>query len=142
MTTTIDKAQEQQYKDDLKDICEKVAYVSFTDHAYKIFKSKNVTNEDIKSFVVTMFFSTYIDDEGNQCPNLDIRLTAYVNPGGSGEKEITFMFNDDDIIKAIIEKFHNEDYGVVQKHEWSFPKPNGIQLFDAQLTLDEKLGIE
>jgi len=133
--------QEQRYQAELKNICEKLAYVSFTNHGYDILNARNITHEDIKNFVVTMFFATYLDDNNITEVDLDVRFTVYVEAGERKNQEITFMLQDEEIINAIIEKIHDHNFGVTQKHEWTFPKPNAIQLFDAQLTLDEKLGI-
>jgi len=132
----------QTYKTELKGIGEKLAYVAFTNHGYDILSARNISHKDIKSFVVTMFFATYTDDENTTEVELDVRFTVYVDAGQRNNQEITFMFQDEEILSAIIEKIHNIDFGYTQKHEWSFSKPNAIQLFDAQLTLDEKLGIE
>lgn len=133
---------EQKYETELKDIAEKLAFVGFTNHGFDILEQRGVTHENIDHFVVTMFFASFLDDENTAEIELDVRFTVYVNVEGKNtHQEITFMFKDEEILDAIIDKKHSTDFGYSQKHEWTFPKPNPIQLFDAQLTLDEKLGI-
>lgn len=133
---------EKEYKEELKWIAEKLAYVSFTNHGYEILNRRGVSHEDIKNFIVTMFFATYIDDSNEPEVELDVQFTVYVEHGQNSNQEITFMFTDNEILNAIIKQIHNPEFNDVQKHRFNFDKPNPIQLFDAQLTLDEKLGIE
>lgn len=134
--------EETKYNEELKDICKQLAYVAFTNHGYTIFKDRNITHEDINNFVVTIFFSSCIEDDNTSTVDLDVRFTVFIDNGGSNNQEITFMFHDKKILDSIVDKFFKEEFGVVQKYEWTFPKPNGIELFDAQLTLYEELGIE
>ena len=131
-----------EYETELKDIGEMLAFVGFTGCGYEILNQRGVTHDDIKHFVVTMFFASFINDENTTEVELDVRFTVYVNVKGSNtDHEITFMFNDQNILDAIIDKKHDIEFGYAQKHEWRFPKPNPIQLFDARFTLDEKVGI-
>lgn len=133
--------EKERYESELKTIGEKLAFVGFTNHGFEILEQRGVTHEDINNFVVTMFFASYVDDKNEAEVQLDVRFTVYVKAGERGNQEITFMFKDQEILDAIIDKKHDIDFGYAQKHEWTFPKPNPIQLFDAQLTLDEQLGI-
>ena len=133
---------EEKYIQELEWIAERLAYVSFTNHGYDILDRRGVTHEDIKNFVVTMFFATYVDDNNEPEVHLDVQFTVYVEHGERNNQEITFMFTDKEILNAIIKQIHNPEFNDVQKHRFRFGKPNPIQLFDAQLTLDEKLGIE
>lgn len=133
---------EEKYIQELEWIAERLAYVSFTNHGYDILDRRGVTHEDIKNFVVTMFFATYVDDNNEPEVELDVQFTVYVEHGQRNNQEITFMFTDREILDAIIKKIHDPEFNDVQKHRFNFGKPNPIQLFDAQLTLDEKLGIE
>lgn len=133
---------EKQYKQELEWIAERLAYTSFTNHGYDILNKRGVTHEDIKNFVVTMFFATYVSEDNEPEVELDVQFTVYVEHGTRNNQEITFMYTDKKILDAIINKIHKPEFNDVQKHKFTFGKPNPIQLFDAQLTLDEKLGIE
>lgn len=133
---------EEQYKQELKWIAERLAYVSFTNHGYDILNKRGVTHEDIKNFVVTMFFATYVSEDNKPEVELDVQFTVYVEHGERNNQEITFMYTDKEILDAIINKIHRPEFNDAQRHKFNFGKPNPIQLFDAQLTLDDRLGIE
>ena len=133
---------EEQYKQELEWIAERLAYVSFTNHGYDILNCRGVTHEDIKNFVVNMFFATYVDYNNEPEVELIVQFTVYVEHGKRNNQEITFRFTDKEILDAIINQIHDPEFNDVQRHRFNFGKPNPIQLFDAQLTLDDKLGIE
>lgn len=128
-----------QYKEELRFIAEKLAYVAFTDEAAELLENRGATEQDIKEFNVTFFFTNYINDDGEVDTDFIIRFSVFINT--SSNQEITFVFNNKAIKEAIINKVYNSkfDNSYMQHHMFAFGKPNVLELYDAQFILEDKL---
>jgi hypothetical protein len=114
--------------------------MSFTNQGHDLFASRNISYEDISKFVVVIFCPNYIDEDTNkEFVQFTIRFTVYI---GDNNEEITFGFNNKIILDALAEKIYKREYGSLQRMEFEYGRPNGLELFDAEFYLMELLDLE
>lgn len=131
----------EEYTEQLRFIAEKLAYVAFTDDASDLLENRGASEEDIKNFNVNFFFTNYINDDGEVDTDFIVRFSVFLNTDNN--QEITFLFNNDVVKRAIIDKVYKSEFdkAYVQHHMFSFGKPNIIELYDAQFILENKLDL-
>jgi hypothetical protein len=134
----------EEYVKELEFIGEKLAYVAFTDEALPYFESRGVTEENVDRFNVTFFFSNALNDEGKISTDCVVRFSVFLSNENSSNQELTFVYNNNVLLKAIIDKIYKPEFdkAYIQHHTFKFGKPNIIKLYDAQFILEEKLGLE
>lgn len=140
MKKTISKEKEI-YLQELKEVAEQIAYLSFTTQGYDIITSRNFSHEDILQFSVAVFFSIYLDDADEEVLDSLIRFTVKLGTQDNNQ-EITFIYNNKNIVNTFTEKYFNKEFGVCQQEVFNYEKPNLIKLYDASYCLSELLGIE
>lgn len=133
--------EKEIYLQELKEVVEQLAYLSFTTQGYEIITSRNFTHEDILQFSVAVFFSTYLNDDDDKTLDCLIRFTVKLGTLDNNQ-EITFLFNNKKVIDSFTEKYFKEEFGVCQQELFNFDRPNLIKLYDASFCLTELLGIE
>ena len=132
----------ENYLNELNVIAEQVAYLVFTGQGYEVLNSRNYTHEHINKFVVTVFFTSY-DNEENTEEFIDCLFLITVNiQGDSGLQEINFKYDNEKVLKAFTDKYYKPEFGVYQNFPFVFNSPNLIKLYDANFCLSELLGIE
>jgi hypothetical protein len=126
------------YKATWKDIGEKLAYISFTGPAYDILESRGCTYEDIEKFNVIIFCPTYLDEKTNtEVVDFTVRFSVFLRQG----EEITFLFNNKIISDALVAQIYKKEFGVFQQYNFEYPRPNAMELFDAEYYLIELLNL-
>jgi len=133
----------EEYKKELEFYAEKLAYTSFANNKFSPLKQRGATSDSIKSFKVVFFFIQKLNKDGSTIVELTVRYTLKLQPPGfNSDEEITFTKESGAFENAIVDQIYIPELGPYQHFNFSFGKPNPIQLFDAEFVLEEKLGLE
>lgn len=135
---------DQQHKQQWREIAQMLAYTSFTGPAYDILSSRNFTHENIHKFNVTIYCSTYVNEEDSKdVVDITVRFSVFLARANVNSiEEITLGFNNKIILDALITKIYDPQYGVFQQYDFEFEAPNPIELFDGEFYLMNLLGLE
>jgi len=138
--TTISR---ENYKKELEFYAEKLAYSSFANKSFAPLKERGLDVSNIKNFNVVLFFSQFLNKVGEEpTVRLTVRYTLTLEAKGRSTTEATFTKQSGFYEDAIIKHVYKPEFSEYQHFNFTFGKPNAIQLFDAEFVLEEKLGIE
>jgi hypothetical protein len=133
--------QNTDKKEYLKHLCEKLAYVCFTEDKDSQLKRQGFTHEHIETFSVRLYINQYIQEDGD----VEIDLKTYITIALRKKASLHIITNiyyhpvfTPAIIDKVLERDDDEPTKIIV-HE--FGRPNPVTLYDSEFVLEEELGV-